>query len=210
MSDPYVIGDELSEIASTCTTARGGGGGGLNERGFGLSVRAVTTTPARFASFSPGPLPEGHGADRELAAELEKLRDEDDIAAGAKEGTFADPSVQRISALEAALGEANRELRARAQAEEQLILRVDELVRVAEEQRAIIAARDAEIVRLTTQAALVAEVPKSRTRHRRSNHARDTTTSQTALPALEGSGSTSAVPTLPPLVAGPRSHSSLL
>jgi hypothetical protein len=211
MSEPYVLEDELSDIGSTCTTARTARGGPL-AGAFGLAARAVASSPS---ALRPGPLPPTGGD--AIARELEMLRDEDDDES-AEPGVFADPSIQRISALESALGEANRELRARAQAEEQLSARVDELVRVVEDQRAIIAARDAEIVRLTTQATLVAEVPKSRTRHRRSNHQ--------ALPMqLSGSLGTpdrgspitgTSVPTLPPLLASggggsqPRSRSSLL
>uniref|UniRef100_A0A7S1MJM9 Uncharacterized protein n=1 Tax=Neobodo designis TaxID=312471 RepID=A0A7S1MJM9_NEODS len=216
MSDPYVLCDELSDIASTCTTARGPAQPttAMPLGGFGLSVRAIQSSPSRFR---PGPVPTS-SEDAAVEAEIAKLRDSDDD--GTATGTFADPSMQRINVLESALGEANRELRARAQAEEQLASRVDELVRVVEEQRAIIAAKDAEIVRLTTQATLVAEVPKARTRLRRGNIG---ATSQTPGPSYgTGAGGTSpdqagtgasSVPTLPPIGGGAaqlRSQSSLL
>merc|ERR1711916_220274 len=112
-----------------------------------------------------------------------------------------DASTQRINALEAALGDANRELRARMQAVDQLAQRVEELSRVVEEQRLLISSKDAEIVRLTAEAQLSAQMPKrSRTRQR-------ATRDSFSVEAHSPTGGGSSVVSLPPL--GGQSHSSM-
>ena len=214
--------ETVSVIASSAaTTARAE----REPTGFGLQLSPSKGRPAAvltwdtFTAGASSAIEQRRRARPTPAKRIAVDETEEDGAAGGAEadaddgfGSLADVSMHRINALESALGDANRELRARAQAEEHLLARVEELSRTIEEQRSALAAKDAEIVRLTAQAHFVAETPK-RSRARRGGQ-RDSVVAGTMDERAHGgpsvSPSSSSVPVLPPLTGGIRSHSSLL
>jgi hypothetical protein len=186
--------EELSDIdtARTCPTVR--------LVGWGLSVRPVAVAVAPFqpaAVTPPAVLASSASSQRGAAAGLGAVEEDD-------EQELEDASLHRITALEVALGDANRELRARAETEELLRMRIEELTRVVEEQRLVLDAKDAEIVRLTSQSFLPAEAPKPRTRYQQQRRP-----TRVEIPAEITPATQSSVPSLPPLIPGGRSHSSM-